>query len=39
MGDVIAMVVADNEAQAKTRSTPQVDWNALPAVVDMEEGD
>ncbi len=38
VGDAIAMVVADSEEEAKDAlDAAAVDWNALPAVVDMEE--
>ena len=38
VGDAIAMVVADSEEEAKDAlDAAVVDWNALPAVVDMEE--
>jgi len=38
VGDVVAMVVADTEAQAKDAlDALEIDWTSLPAVADMEE--
>ena len=38
VGDVVAMVVAETEAQAKDAlDALEIDWTALPAVADMEE--